>query len=117
MISQLIAYLVHRRDETSPSINLSSHNLRSWFLAFVEDLGGNETQLEEILKEKNVTLWFSGLVCCQNEWCLEQYQLIIPPSEDEAASAAKALESIRGKLAADCPPGCMCDNPWPFLSS
>jgi hypothetical protein len=132
-ISQLVGYLVQRSGQlkkeaevdaspssssTSELLELSSHNFRSWFEAFVEDLDGSEAKLEDALKQKNVTMWFSGLVCCKTEECLRQYQLIAPPTADElAAGGGKVAPGGAGKLAAaDCPPGCLCDNPWPFLS-
>jgi hypothetical protein len=133
-ISQLVNYLTQRRDrlvgageeaaaaapvtvDAPPTTTVTSHNLVSWYAAFVEDLGGSEAKLEEALKACNVTPWFSGLVCCTSEACLRQYQLVVPPTADEAAAAAQALQSLAGKLAADCPPGCGCDNPWPFLAA
>ena len=122
-ISQLVNYIMRRRDnaametEATTAAQTTSHNLTSWYAAFMEDLGGSDAKLEEALKACNVTPWFSGLVCCTSEACLRQYQFVVPPTADEAAAAAQALQSLAGKLAIECPPGCGCDNPWPFLGT
>mmetsp|Transcript_14589 Transcript_14589/g.32753 ORF Transcript_14589/g.32753 Transcript_14589/m.32753 type:complete len:93 (+) Transcript_14589:151-429(+) len=74
-------------------------------------------------KENDVETWMSGLVCGTTPDCKQELAYFIEQKEKSGATGAtKAkkksnLFSFASNNNPDCPPGCDCDNPWPFLSS
>jgi len=55
----------------------------------------------------------STLVCTQTELCSELYAYIISlPKVNDIST----LEGSPDPAVNLCPPGCGCDNPWPFLN-
>jgi hypothetical protein len=115
----LISALIKRRDEMRSSADLDpidSENFRNWFDDFINTLDGDKSKLEEELKTNDVAPWSSGLVCGLNDSCMFQYQLIVPPDGDTNRITPTQSQKSDIPLPNDCPPGCDCDNPWPFLS-
>ena len=85
-------------------------NLKQCWERFVE-LDGNRASIESELKKNQVEMWMSGLACCRNELCNAVYECIVPPAEGEQ-TIKKFYKDPK-----DCPPGCSCDNPWPFMGN
>lgn len=92
---------------------LQSQNLSACYRRYYE-CEGNSVLIEQELKEVDMAVWMSGLVCYTTEECAKEFDLMIPNAESNRGP----LPSMK-KFAPDekCPPGCGCDNPWPFLSS
>eukprot|EP01031_Cornospumella_fuschlensis_P030674 gene30674-37066_t len=83
--------------------------------------------LHKHLNQEDVEIWMSGLICYKNPECKADIKLFLPQADqDQSTEAAGSIVSDSGvfviekkpheKSDQDCPPGCMCDNPWPFLS-
>jgi hypothetical protein len=85
----------------------------------------------EELKNDDLEVWMSGLVCgstdiCQEEACyfikdLAPKQKSSQPVSTDDSIVDEVTKAFKPTLLAmnggkDCPPGCNCDNPWPFLS-
>lgn len=94
-------------------------------------INGDLKTIECDLEAVNMAPWMSGLVCLRNTNCTNDYNLITmkpPPNSDGSKGEEGSDDSIPPpeKVAGwlppgfmrkeDCPPGCDCDNPWPFLS-
>lgn len=85
------------------------------------DFGGATPDLINEMKENDVEMWMSGLACCRNAVCKAAYECIIPspPDSDVGAGGSttkKKNSYMSGKFYdKNCPPGCGCDNPWPFM--
>jgi hypothetical protein len=70
----------------------------------------------------------SGLVCGISADCKHDLSLFIKPKASSSSSTTGTaggkptnmfgglLGSGKDKDGNDCPPGCGCDNPWPFLA-
>lgn len=90
---------------------LDSENLRACFGSFCilmkEDSSGQNLKL--LLKEYDIAEWMSGLVCGVSDSCREEASLFILDKKFAKPAAQTPID------AKDCPPGCGCDNPWPFL--
>lgn len=103
-----------------------SKNLRSCFECYVDLKNksvGDEDFLLSTFQENDIQAWMSGLVCGQSPECKQELVYFIATKEtekNEPSNKAKtsALFSFANKTAdgKDCPPGCGCDNPWPFLT-
>lgn len=89
-------------------------------LLFVNDHGNIDTsRLLENLKNNDLETWMSGMVCGLHENCQEDMAKFVkdltPPSNTTSNDATnKRFKTAFGNQ--DCPPGCNCDNPWPFLA-
>ena len=92
---------------------LKSTNFNNCVQRFA-DLEGNRDKIELDLKRFDTATWMSGLACCSNEDCSREYSYIMP-NEVVAGGNAKSINVFKS-ADKDCPPGCNCDNPWPFLS-
>jgi hypothetical protein len=96
------------------------------------------------LSNDDVEVWMSGLTCDLKEVCQNELRLFLnvplPVGGDATAMAKSIVVSSESNTTAatggeggakkpksdimsmmtfankDCPPGCTCDNPWPFLS-
>ncbi len=79
-----------------------------------------DTIVSNMKRDDDVETWMSGLVCGTNEDCLREFNAMMDESRPEVATGPRtaprfgfgSVETTGGK---DCPPGCGCDNPWPFL--
>jgi hypothetical protein len=92
---------------------LLSTNLISVYNRFRE-LKGDTEVIQADIKKYDIELWMSGLVCCSNEECSNEYKYLCP----EYTTTTHIFKTKNNKYATDgldCPPGCGCDNPWPFL--
>ena len=74
------------------------------------ELQGDNDKLMSDFKISQVEMWMSGLACCQNALCSAAYDCIIPPVGENTN-----LKKYYDANLKNCPPGCGCDNPWPFM--
>ncbi|RYH17026.1 hypothetical protein EON65_29245 [archaeon] len=81
--------------------------------------------LHKHLNQEDVEIWMSGLICCKNTECITDIGLFLPQAEQDRSTETGSIVSDTGVFVIqkkhensdkDCPPGCTCDNPWPFLS-
>lgn len=84
--------------------------------------------LLEQLRENDIEVWMSGLVCGLQQSCKEDVALFVKPigSNSDNSTATVKSNGSSGKAVTpagltffnkkDCPPGCGCDNPWAFIS-
>ena len=121
--------------------DLLSKNLGACYTSFVDLMTrgeGKDTLLLDVFKDESVEPWMSGLVCGITPECKEELVYFIAPKVPQnpttgtaagTAGTAKGMRpfgtgngaksnafSFTKWSAKDCPPGCGCDNPWPFLS-
>jgi hypothetical protein len=144
MVSQLIEAL--QRVETAitltgaPDDPINSENFRACVESF-HTMNGDVNALMDELKRIDLAPWFSGLIC-GSEACLNEYYIIAPSSRPKISAALnqgsgslnasssgdvtatveeldmkRSLDRFLPQTKEDCPPGCGCDNPWPFLSN
>jgi hypothetical protein len=112
-------------------VEIISKNLRSCYESFVaivhEDPTGTRGLLRAEFVENDVEVWMSGLVCGISADCKRDLALFIKPKASSSSTTGTAggkptnmfgglLGSGKDKDGNDCPPGCGCDNPWPFLA-
>lgn len=89
-----------------------------YYLQCIQETG-NKDRLIQQMRDNDLDLWMSGLICNQTELCRADAELFLAPlntpSGDGRVSSTRALPGITFANK-DCPPGCGCDNPWAFLS-
>ena len=108
---------------------LQSRHLRNAYERFREVALSHATEdefrdkLTEELKEVDVELWMSGLICDIQPICKQELRYFIPdapqPPQAELPTKKHKTGDIMGMMTfanKECPPGCNCDNPWPFMS-
>lgn len=76
-----------------------------------QEIGGDAALIEADFKASQVERWMSGLACCRSELCNAVFECIVPPTEVDG-KPKKFFNDPK-----DCPPGCGCDNPWPFTGN
>ncbi len=107
--------------QTGPPPALLSKNLSGCYASFVrmvrEDPAGEKNVMRREFTDNDVEVWMSGLVCGISPECQADLQLFITTAVGgrPANSSSSAFASM-SKTDKDCPPGCGCDNPWPFLA-
>jgi hypothetical protein len=117
---------------------LKSKTLRESYECFkalaVFDANGNIDSAKVIseLRTHDIETWMSGLICGVNAQCQEELPYFVKDLSAKGGNATKSAPASiisttsNGQKAffmpsmdkdkKDCPPGCNCDNPWPFLS-
>lgn len=134
-VSQLIDFFTTRLEEEKNGKvfeEFQSEFLKSCYENFKsKDTGNFDTLFETLsneLRENDIEVWMSGLVCAHNETCQKEVSLFIPAaflvSANQASTEGRGSIIKRHKkssaemfaINSECPPGCGCDNPWPFLS-
>ncbi len=128
-VSQLIDYYYKRakaehNDEAQPTIRC--RNMRKCFANYINLLEGQDFddlgKLHDELQRNDVEVWMSGLVCARNDICKSDINLILPDTTINTTLSSSHINTTSyGAIAIgggvkDCPPGCGCDNPWPFLT-
>jgi len=102
-----------------------SRHLRECYESYQELVGSdkkNMNKLLELLKDNDIELWMSGLICGTNEHCREEMAYFIADTLKSSSTSTKVSTSTKipgitfANKDKDCLPGCNCDNPWPFLS-
>ncbi len=79
------------------------------------------------LAEYDVEVWMSGLTCDISQICRSELRLFLDAPEVNEEARHGNTNNGPKKQGSDiidmmtfankeCPPGCNCDNPWPFLS-
>ena len=89
---------------------LISTNFRKCYKRY-EELQGNISKIEDELRDIDCAVCMSGLACCSTDECDKEYKYIMPDDTSLRVQVTKLPSSE------SCPPGCGCDNPWPFLRS
>jgi hypothetical protein len=101
-------------------LNAFSTNLQRCFQYYVENTNEGKESVFKQLRDHDLDLWMSGLVCALTDSCASDAALFIKSNLTPASkvqSEAKPKVPIGITFAnKDCPPGCGCDNPWAFLS-
>ena len=109
-----------------------SPNLQRCYESYVELMNagdGKPTKLFEVFGKNDMEVWMSGLVCGGSDECRQELAYFVPdtgnsnrhtPSDGSSANTPSRTEvnsmfSFAVPRGTDCPPGCGCDNPWPFM--
>jgi hypothetical protein len=117
---------------SAPSEAFKSTHLNECYECFkqltsVDSSGNIDTKnFLSAFRENDLETWMSGLVCAMSESCREEMAYFVKDlSGGKAAASAASSTSSAAPVSVfkdtimsskDCPPGCNCDNPWPFLS-
>jgi hypothetical protein len=72
------------------------------------DLQFDESKLNADLESLSIAKWMSSLACCNSHECDSIHARITGTASIFNAASASSTEG--------CPIGCLCDNPWPFLT-
>ena len=127
-LSEVLEFFLTRvMEEQSNPENLPSpfhsKNLREcflWFRNFIQITENGEPNTERVVEEirkNDLETWMSGMVCGASEECEMELSYFIksfdPKQKNEESSKRFKTATMNAK---DCPPGCNCDNPWPFLT-
>ena len=122
-VSSIIIYFRHLKGDGGSSVleHLTSESgIKSCWIKFYDNSVGDESDnLDLTYKEiydLKLTPDSSTLVCCRSDDCSTVYDNIIR-SETSALRGGK--DSLLNSNPSDplCPPGCGCDNPWPFIAN
>jgi hypothetical protein len=103
-----------------------SDNLQKCYDSYVELMNagdGTPTKLFEEFRACDVEVWMSGLVCAGPPACKQEAAYFIEatgkhtPVGDGGARKREvnSMFSFAVPKGTECPPGCGCDNPWPFM--
>ncbi len=103
------------------SAPMHSKHLTNCYDSFVRlvraDPVGEKNLMRQEFIDSDVEVWMSGLVCGVSAECQRDLQLFIKSAVIAGAgSASSTLAGGSLMNSSDCPPGCNCDNPWPFLA-
>lgn len=110
MISQVLDYFKSIQNQ---NVQFSSQNLNECHSEF-SLCNGDVVSIIENMKKCQIEPWMSGLACSVNEDCRIVTDLIL----SIAPSASISIQSNTiPRDPKDCPPGCGCDNPWPFMTA
>lgn len=110
-------------EPTSTDYKFISANLQACYDSYVALMNagdGKPDLLFKEFKETDVEVWMSGLVCAISADCRKEAAYFIE-NKKHAASTADGKRKVNSMFAfsipngTDCPPGCGCDNPWPFM--
>lgn len=96
-------------------VELQSPNLKSCYQRYKESIlpDNNISQILSELKANDLEPWFSGLICGLHDLCKKELNYFIIQKSSNSSSKNSGLNALSDK---NCPPGCGCDNPWPFLA-
>lgn len=111
-------------EDISSKDAFKAKNLRNCYEHYKAVIGNdkeaNAKKFLDILKDNDIELWMSGLICGSKDACKEEMAHFIVDAPTTATSSTKSSKNspftFANKDNKDCPPGCNCDNPWPFLS-
>ena len=119
-------------------VTFTSKNLQSCLDSYVELMARSDGQPDSLFAEfkaNDVEVWMSGLVCGITADCKRELAYFIEVKKQQhnansgsggGGSTAADKERVAninamfsfampGGVGGDCPPGCGCDNPWPFM--
>lgn len=92
------------------------------YVALMNAAEGSPDLLFKEFKENDVEVWMSGLVCaigadCKQEaaYFIENKKHAAGGTEDGSKRKVNSMFAFSIPNGTDCPPGCGCDNPWPFM--
>lgn len=101
-----------------------SANLQACYDSYVALMNAGEGKPDHLFKEfkeNDVEVWMSGLVCAMTPECKEEAAYFIENKKHAASTEDGSKRKVNSMFAfsipngTDCPPGCGCDNPWPFM--
>ena len=102
-----------------------SGNLQRCYDSYVTLMNAGEGKPDLLFaefKKCDVEVWMSGLVCANSPECKQEAAYFIEAKRHVpgggSASAKKEVNSMFPfaiPSGTECPPGCGCDNPWPFM--
>jgi hypothetical protein len=109
--------------------NFISENLKKCYNSYVtlmNEGNGLPDRLFAEFRQNDVEVWMSGLVCGNSPECRQELAYFIEskrhtPVDSAASSAGSGKTEVNSMFSfaiprgTDCPPGCGCDNPWPFM--
>jgi len=114
-------------------IQLKSCNLKKCYERYlylrskeISSDNSSPTPLEAELKDNDIAVWMSGLLCGVSPECSEEVQLIVSGLNSgdrvpfflvEPPKLSSSESGISSKSDMNCLPGCGCDNPWSFISA
>jgi hypothetical protein len=118
---------VAQQEKLNPTktVTFKSKNLKDCYDCFkslvVIDDNGNVDSVKVIseLKNRDIETWMSGLICGTNPICQEESAYFVKDLSAKSNQANQNQGSSIFKSTVqdkECPPGCNCDNPWPFLT-
>jgi hypothetical protein len=134
-IEEKVKLSVETTDEQEQMFNrlaytFKSRNLKNCYERYIELMTkgeGQPTKLFKEFKENDIEVWMSGLVCGVSEDCKTEAAYFCEvkkhnPASSSSAADAERKEKINSMFSfampsadGNCPPGCGCDNPWPFM--
>lgn len=97
---------------------LRTKNFSDCYNLFKEEMDthGNIEALVKELRENDLDVWMSGLICALHGGCEADSSLFIESSSKPSNKAKPTIPLGITFANKDCPPNCGCDNPWAFLS-
>jgi len=105
--------LVKSTDYTFISANLQS--CYDSYIALMNAGDGKPDHLFAEFKKNGVEVWMSGLVCGMNPECKLELAYFIEKKHAGNGVGKKVNLMFALPSGTTCPPGCGCDNPWPFM--
>jgi hypothetical protein len=96
------------------------------YVALMNEGNGMPDKLFAEFRQSDVEVWMSGLVCGNSPECRQELSYFIEskrhtPVDGATSSGGSAKTEVNSMFSfaiprgTDCPPGCGCDNPWPFM--
>lgn len=103
-----------------------SQNLQKCYDNYVYMMSMNENKPDLLLasfQKYDIEVWMSGLICGLTPSCKEELIYFVESkasttnstNKDDSNNNSKKIMNMSLYSNKDCPPGCGCDNPWPFL--
>ena len=128
-VSNLLTFYHNQlqRDLASGSADatkFTSPNLQACYDSYIQLMNegvGKPDKLFEEFKANDVEVWMSGLVCGITPECKQEAAYFIENKKHAANTEDGGKRKVNSMFAfaipdgTDCPPGCGCDNPWPFM--
>lgn len=103
---------------------IRTKNLADCYARYKADMDSFENidALLKEMRENDLDVWMSGLICALHGGCASDSSLFIEGYSNSAGTLSTATKAKPGIPIGitfankDCPPNCGCDNPWAFLS-
>lgn len=85
------------------------------YMLLMNEGDGKPDKLFAEFKEHGVEVWMSGLVCGMSPECKQELAYFIEKKHAGNGVGKKVNSMFALPSGTICPPGCGCDNPWPFM--
>lgn len=110
-VFQLFSYFDEMNDQGELAAPFECPNVQNCYESYCKMGGKNNIEgIVRFLQDSEIETWISGLVCCLNENCARDFNRLF------ATDIRVETSNFDYMSRKDCPPGCNCDNPWPFLT-